>query len=134
MGCACLRGDGHHWPDRGARRVAAGGREQGGLADQPDATGPDARAQFLRPDSDTDAVGLSDREEQPDGVPDPNAISDPVTLGQSIGYRDRRRFADAMPIAVCYRDVIGVAEQHGETFGVPLAPTYRRAARPNNAS
>ena len=38
-------------------------------------------AQFLRPGSDTDAVGLSDREEQPDDVRDPNAVSDPVALG-----------------------------------------------------
>jgi hypothetical protein len=121
MGCACLRGDGLDWPGRGARRVAAGGRQQGGLADQPDAAGPDARAQFLRPGSDTDAVGLSDREEQRESVPDPNVISDPVTLGQSIGYRDRRRLADAMPIAVCYRDVIGVAERDRETFGLALA-------------
>ena len=120
MGCACLRGDGPHWPDRGPRRVAAGGREQGGLADQPDATGPDARAQFLRPGSHTDAVGLSDREEQPDDVRDPDAVSDSVALGQSIGYGDRRCLPNAVPIAVRYRDVISVAERYRETFGVAL--------------
>src|SRR5260370_18463831 len=120
MGGVRLRGDGSHWPDRGARRVTAGGREQGGLADQPDAAGPDARAQFLRPSSDTDAVGLSDREEQPDAVPHPNAISDPVTFGQSIGYRDRGRFVDALATAVCCRGVIGVGERQRDTFGLAL--------------
>jgi hypothetical protein len=83
-----------------------------------------ARAQFLRPDSDTDAVGLSDREEQPDGVPDPNAVSDLVALGQSIGYGDRRCLPDAVPIAVRYRDVISVAERYRDPFGLALAPAY----------
>jgi len=129
MGCACLRGDGHHWPDRGARRVAAGGWQQGGVAYQPDAAGPDARSQFLRPGGDADAVRLSDGEEQPDAVPDPNAISDRVTLGQSIGYGDRRRLPDAMPIAVCHRDVIGVAERQRETFGLALARSCPRGER-----
>jgi len=128
MGCACLRGDGHHWPDRGAGRVAIGWRQQGGLAHQPDAAGPDARAQLLRPGGDADAVDLSDRKEQPDGDADPDAVSDPVALGQPIGYRDRRHFADAVPIAVRYRDVIGVAERQRETFGLALsqAPPLHR--------
>jgi len=29
-----------------------------------------------------------------------------------------------MPIAVCYRDVIGVAQRDRETFGLALAPAY----------
>jgi hypothetical protein len=123
MGCACLRGDGHHWPDRGACCVAPGGRQQGGLAHQPDAAGANAGSQLLRRGGDSDAVGFSDREEQPDAHPDPNAFSYPVALGQPVGYGDRRRFADAMPIAGSDRDAVTVAERQRESVSLALAPT-----------
>jgi len=116
MGCACLRGDGYRWPLCGAGRVATGGRQASSVAHEPYAAGPNASAQFLRPCGDANAVGLSDRNDQPDAVPDPNTVCDPVAIGQSIGYGDRRRFADAMPIAVCHRDLIGVAERQREAL------------------
>jgi len=118
MGCACLRGDGHHWPDRGARCVAAGGRQQGGVADQPDAAGPDARAQFLCPCGDANAVGPSDGEKQPNGVADSNTVcySNAVSDRVALGYRDRRHLADAMPIAVGHGDAISVAERQREAL------------------
>ena len=129
MGCACLRGDGHHWPDRGARRVAAGGGQQGGLARQPDAAGPDARAQLLRPCLDADAVGFGDREEQPDADPHsyPNGVPYGHTLGKPIGDRHCECLGNPLPIAVS--DGITLAERQRETLDLalnqapPLHPT-----------
>jgi hypothetical protein len=122
MGCACLCGHGHHWPAGGAGCVAAGRRQQAGLAHQPDAAGPDARSQLLRPGGDADAVRISDREEQPDAEPDPNAIPHAIGLAKPIGDRDRRRFPDTMPIAVRDGDAITVAQRQRETFRLALVP------------
>jgi hypothetical protein len=121
MGCACLRGDGHRWPLCGAGCVAAGGRQAGSVAHEPDAARADAGAYFLRRCCDTDAVGLSDRNDQPEAVPDPNTVSDPVTLGQSIGYRDRRSLSDAMPITVGASQPIRVADAKWQRETLDLA-------------
>jgi hypothetical protein len=121
MGCACLCGHGHHWPAGGAGCVAAGRRQQAGLAHQPDAAGPDARSQLLRPGGDADTVRISDGEDQRDGIPDPDAVSHHIAGGQSIGDRDRRRFPDAMPV-VGHGDAITVAQRQRETFRLALAP------------
>ena len=112
MGCACLRGGGHHWPDRGAGRVAARGRQDGSIAHQPDAAGPHARSQLLRGGGDADAVWLGESEGQPDAAP--------VDVGQPVGDRDRQRLRDAMPIAVC--DGVTIAERQRETLGLALGP------------
>jgi hypothetical protein len=110
MGCACLRGDGRHWPHRGSRRVATGGRQQDGVAHQLDAACADARAQLLRSRGDADAIWLGDRDAQLDADSDPD--SDAVGIGQPISDRDRRRFTDAMPIAGRHGDAITVTERH----------------------
>ncbi len=127
MGCACLRGGGRHWADRGARRVAAGQRQQQvHLAGQPGLALPAARSQHLRPCRDADAVHLSDREGQSDANPDPNAVSDSIGVGQPIGDRDRQRVTDAMSIAVgdglsiAFCDGITVTEWERETLGLAL--------------
>jgi hypothetical protein len=126
MGCACLRGDGHHWPDRGAGCVAAGRWQQGGVAHQPDAAGADACPQLLRHPNDPVAISLRKRDSEPDADSHshsyPNAISYRHTLGKPIGYRDRRRFPDAMSIAGRHRDAITVAERQRETVGLALGP------------
>ncbi|TME88584.1 MAG: hypothetical protein E6I43_01875 [Chloroflexi bacterium] len=114
MGCACLRGDGHRWPVRGAGRIVARRRQQGGIAHQPHAVGAHARPQLLRRGGDTDAVRLGDCEAQPD--PDP----DTVGIGQPIGDGDRQRLGDSLPIAV--GDRITVAERQRETLGLALGP------------
>jgi len=121
MGCACLRGDGHHWPARGARRVAAGRRQDGGLAHQPDAAGPDAGSELLRPGGHADAVSISDDDEQPDAVHEPNAIPHPNGSGEPVGDRDRRRFPDALPIAGRDNDALTIAERQRETFSFAIA-------------
>ena len=124
MGCACLRGDGHHWPDRGAGRVAAGRRQQVQLAGQPGPALPAARFDHLRSRGDADAVRLGQSEDQPDADPNP----DPDAVGQPIGDRDRQRFRDAMPIAVCdgitiaFCDGVPIAERQRETLGLALGP------------
>ena len=105
MGRACLRGGGHHWPDRGAGRVAARGRQDGSIAHQPDAAGPHARSQLLRRGGDADAVWLGESEGQPD------ANSDPVDVGQPVGDRDRQRVGDAVSVALRDGDAITVAER-----------------------
>ena len=101
MGCACLRGDGHPWAVRGAGRVVARGRQQDGLADQPDLAGANARPQLLRRGGDADAVRLSDGEAQPD--------TDAVSISQPIGDRDRQRPGDSLPIAD--RHAVSVGER-----------------------
>ncbi|HXM51976.1 MAG TPA: hypothetical protein VN913_01740 [Candidatus Binatus sp.] len=134
MGCACLRGDGHRRFVRRAGGPAAGGRQQGGLARQPDAARPDARSQLLRRRSDADAIRLRESQDQPDADPnpDPDAVSDSVGVGQPIGDRDRQRFCDAMPIAVCDADAVSVADAQWqrETLDLALsqAPTRRDPA------
>ena len=110
MGCACLRGDGHRRPVRGAGRVAARGWQQGRIAHQPDAAGAHARAYLLRRGGDTDAVRLAD--------PD----SDAVGIGQPIGDRNRQRLTHAMPIAVGDGDAITITEWERETLGLALGP------------
>ncbi len=101
MGCACLRGDGHPWAVRGAGRVVARGRQQDGLAHQPDLAGAHARSQLLRRGGDADALRLSDGEAQPD--------ADTIAIGQPIGDRDRQRLGDALPIAD--RHAVSVGER-----------------------
>ena len=118
MGCACLRGDGHHWPAGGAGCAAAGRRQQAGLAHQPDAAGPDARSQLLRPGGDADAVRISDGEEQPDADPDPNAIPYTIGIGKPVGDGDRRRLDDSLPVA--HGDDLTVAERQPEGVGLAL--------------
>ena len=118
MGCACLRGDGHRWPVRGAGRAAARGRQQGRVAHQPDAAGAHARAQLLHRGRHTHALRLGNREAQPDADPD----SDIVGIGQPIGDRDRQRVGDAVPIAIGDGDTITVTEWERETLGLALGP------------
>ena len=120
MGCACLRGDGHPWAVRGAGRVVARGRQQDGLAHQPDLAGAHARSQLLRRGCDADAVRLSDGEAQPD--------ADTIVIGQPIGDRDRQRLGDALPVP--HGDDLTVTERHSETFDLALGTgvTSRRAA------
>jgi hypothetical protein len=120
MGCACLCGHGHHWPAGGAGCIAVGRRQQAGLAHQPDAAGPDARSQLLRPGGDADTVRISDGEEQRNGIPDPDAVSHHIAVGQSIGDRHRGGFDDALPIAV--RHGVTVAKRQRETVGLALVP------------
>ncbi|HKV30895.1 MAG TPA: hypothetical protein VJT14_07765, partial [Candidatus Dormibacteraeota bacterium] len=122
MGCACLRGDGHCRPHRGAGRLATRRRQQGGVAHQPDPAGPHARSQLLRRRGDADTVHLSDREGQPDANSDPNAVADSVVIGQPIGDRDRQRVTHAMSIAVGDGDAITVTEWERETVGLALGP------------
>jgi len=125
MGCACLRGGSHHWPDRGTGRVAAGRRQQGGVAHQPDAAGPDARPQLLRRGGNADPIRIGVAKGQRDADADPNGVSDSVGVGQPIGDRDRRRVGDAMPITVCDGVAITVAERQPEALDLALsqAPT-----------
>ena len=120
MGCACLRGSGHRWPDRGAGRVATRRRQQGGVAHQPDPAGPDARSQLLRRGGDADSVRLGESQGQPDADSDPNAVGDPVSVGQPVRDRDRQRVCDAMSIAVRDGNAITVAERHREAFDLAL--------------
>jgi len=115
MGCACLRRDGHPWAIRGSGRVAARGRQQGGIAHQPDASGANARAQLLRRGGDTDAVRFRDREAQRDADTD----SETVGIGQPIGNRDRQRLGDPLPVAD--RDAVSVGERQPESLGLALA-------------
>ena len=115
MGCAWLRSGGRHWPDRCARRVAAGQRrQQVHLAGQPGPVLPAARFQHLRPGRDSDAVHLSDRQTQPD--PNPDTI--PIGVGQPLGDRDR--VGHSLPIAVRCRDAIGVPERYPESVALAL--------------
>ena len=124
MGCACLRGDGHPWPVRGAGRAAARGRQQGRVTHEPDVAGAHPGAQLLRYGRDTDAVRLGDRDAQPDVDPD----SDTIGIRQPIGDRDRQRLGDALPIP--HGDDLTVAERHSETFDLALGTgvTSRGAA------
>ena len=101
MGCACLRGDGHPRPVRGAGRAVARGQQQDGIAHQPDATGANARAQLLRPGGQRVALRLGDREAQPD--------ADAIGIGQPIGDGDRQRPGDSLPIAD--RHAVSVGER-----------------------
>ena len=120
MGCACLRSGGHHRPDRGARRVAAGQRrQQVHVAGQPGPVLP--AAQHLRSRGDADAIRLGESQGQHDSHPNPDAVSDAVGVGEPIGDGDRQRFGDAMPITVCDGVAITVAERHRETFDLALA-------------
>jgi len=116
MGCACLRGDGHRRPVRGAGRTAARRRQAGGIAPVPDVAGAHARPELLRRGGDTDAVRFRDREAQPDADTD----SETVGIGQPIGDRDRQRLGDPVPIAD--RDGITVAQRQRETLGLALGP------------
>ena len=103
MGCACLRGDGHRWPVRGAGRVAARGRQQDGVAHQPDAAGAHPGAQLLRRGRHANAVRLGDRKAKPD--------AHTIGIGQRIGDRDRQRLGDALPIVVRNRSAVTVAKR-----------------------
>jgi len=114
MGCACLRGDGHRWPVRGAGRIVARRRQQGGIAHQPHAASAHARPQLLRRGGDTDAVRLGDREAQPD--PD----TDTVGIGQPIGDGDRQRLGDSLPIAD--RHAVSVGQRQPESVCLALGP------------
>jgi hypothetical protein len=130
MGCACLRGGGHHWPDRGAGRVAARQRrQQVQLAGQPGPVLAAARFEHLRrPRGDADTVRLGVAKDECDA--DPNAVPHPnaVGFGQPIGDRDRQRVTDAMPIAVglgdaiTFCDSVPVTERERETVGLALGP------------
>ena len=117
MGCACLRGDSHHWPDRGAGRAAAGGRQQGGLAHQPDAVGPDPRAQLLRRGN-PDSIRIRVAEGQLDAVPDPKAVD----VGKPVGDRDCQRLGDSVPLADRHSDAVSAAERQPESVGLALGP------------
>lgn len=117
MGCACLRGGGHRWPDRGAGRVATRRRQQGGVTHQPDPAGPYARSQLLRR-GDADAVRLGESQGQPDADSDPNAVAESV--GQPVRDGGRQRVGDALSIAVRDGDAITVAERQREAFDVAL--------------
>jgi hypothetical protein len=128
MGCACLRGGGHHWLDRGARRVAAE-RRQGGLARKPDAAGPDARSHLLRAGGDPDAVGVRVAEGQSDAVSHPDALAIPIPIGKPIGDRDRQRLSDSLSIAGRHGDALTVAQRQRETFGLTLSRTAAAEAR-----
>ena len=121
MGCACLRGNGHPWPVRGAGGAAARRRQTAGLTYEPDAAGSDACAQLLRRRGDADAVWLGDSQGQPDANPNTNAVPDAVGVGQPVRDRDRQRLGDTLPVTVCHGDGITVAERHRETFGLALA-------------
>lgn len=116
MGCACLRGDGHHWADRGAGRVAAERRQQGGVAHQSDAAGANARAQLLRQSGNADAIGLRHR------VPHPNTVSDSVSVGKPVSHCDHERLGDALSIAVGHGVDLTVGKRQRETVGLALAP------------
>ena len=129
MGCACLRGGGHRWPDRGAGRVATRRRQQGGVAHQPDPAGPDARSQLLRRGGDADAVRLGESQGQSDPNSDPNAVADPVGVGQPVGNRDRQRLGDTLPVAVRDGDAITLAERQRETVDLALSPRRRGTMR-----
>jgi hypothetical protein len=126
MGCACLRGDGHPRPARGAGRVAAGRRQQDGVARQSDAAGPDAGSQLLRRGGDADAVRLGESQGQRDADSDPNAVADPIDVGQPVGDRGRQRFSDTVPIAVRDGDPFTVAERHRETLDLALSQALTR--------
>src|SRR6184192_2423870 len=75
MGCACLRGDGHPWAVRGAGRVVARGRQQDGLADQPDLAGAHARSQLLRRGGTPTPSGSATPKPSP--TPTPSASASP---------------------------------------------------------
>jgi hypothetical protein len=105
MGCACLRGDGHHWPAGRAGRANPRGRQTAGLTHQPDAAGSHACAQLLRRRGDADAVRLGEPENQPDA----DSNSDTVGIGQPIRDGDRQRLGDSLPVA--HRDDITVTER-----------------------
>jgi hypothetical protein len=115
VGCACLRGGGRHWADRGAGRTAAGGWQQGGFAHQLDPVGPHAGAQLLRSRGHADAIWLGDSEAQPDADPD----SDAVGIGQPLGDRDRQRLGDPVPVA--FGDDVTLTERQPESVGLALA-------------
>ena len=106
MGCACLRGNGHPWPVRGAGGAAARRRQTAGLTYEPDAAGSHACAQLLRRRGDADAVRLGEPENQPDA----DSNSDTVGIGQPIRDGDRQRLGDSLPVA--HRDDITITERH----------------------
>jgi len=124
MGCACLRGDGHRRFVRRAGGPAAGGRQQGSLARQPDAAGPDARSQLLCRRGDADAIWIRLAKGEPDAVPNPNANA--VAIRERLGNRQRQpqRLRDAMPIAGCDADAVSVADAQcqRETLDLALGP------------
>jgi hypothetical protein len=103
MGCACLRGNGHRWPVRGAGGAAARRRQTAGLPYEPDAAGSHTCAQLLRRRGDAIALRLGEPEDQPD------ADSNTVDIGQPIGDGDRQRLGDSLPVA--RRDDIAVTER-----------------------
>lgn len=103
MGCACLRGGRHHRVARGAGRAAAGGRQQGGVAHQPDAARLRTRTQLLRRPRNAHTLELGEPGQQRDALPD----RDPI--GQSVRDRDRRGFRDPLPLAIGHD--VSVAER-----------------------
>jgi hypothetical protein len=117
MGCACLRGDSHHWLGRGAGRAAASGRQQGGLAHQLDLAGPDARPQLLRRGN-PDSIRIRVAEGQLDAVPDPKAVD----FRKPVGDRDCQRLGDSVPIADRHSHAVSVAERQPESVGLALGP------------
>jgi hypothetical protein len=137
MGGACLRDHGHPWPDRGARRVAAERRQQGGVAHQPDASRAHARSDVLRAGGHADAVWIRVAYGESDAVPDPHSHADALTLaldlgvGKPVGDRDHQRLADAVPIASRYADAITVDQRqpNRQTLGLALARLVPRRGR-----
>jgi len=114
MGCARLRGHGHHWPAGRAGRIDIGGRQASVVAHQPGPVLPTARSQYLRPGRDSDALHLSDRQAQPDANPD----TVPIGVGQPDGDGDR--LGHSVPIAVRHGHAISVAERYREGVGLAL--------------